>query len=76
MDDTVAIYNEAWPLLREDYTPMDPDALYDELRKIQSIMDPEMVWFAYYNDQPISFFMFLPDANQIFTPPERETTPG
>jgi hypothetical protein len=66
VNDTVSIYNEAWKELREDYTPMDPASLYDELRKIRSIMDPDMVWFAYYDNKPIAFFMFLPDANQIF----------
>ncbi len=45
---------------------MDPASLYDELRKIKAIMDPELIWFAYYEDEPIAFFMFLPDANQIF----------
>ena len=45
---------------------MDPASLYDELRKIKSIMDPEMIWYAYHNGEPIAFYMFLPDANQIF----------
>jgi hypothetical protein len=66
VDDLVYIYNQAWSELREDFTPMDPASLYDELRKIKMILDPEMVWFAYHEDEPIAFFMFLPDANQIF----------
>ena len=66
VDDLVNIYNQAWSELREDFTPMDPASLYDELRKIKMILDPEMVWFAYHEDEPIAFFMFLPDANQIF----------
>jgi len=66
VDDTVTIYNQAWALLKEDFTPMDPASLYDELRKVKAIMDPEMIWYAYYNNEPIAFFMFLPDANQIF----------
>ncbi|MEN8228511.1 MAG: GNAT family N-acetyltransferase [Bacteroidota bacterium] len=66
VDDTVSIYNQAWEPLKEDYTPMDPASLYDELRKMKEIMDPEMIWYAYYNNEPIAFFMFLPDANQIF----------
>ena len=66
IDDTVAIYNQAWVSLKEDFTPMDPASLYDELRKVKAIMDPEMIWYAYHNDEPIAFFMFLPDANQIF----------
>ena len=47
VDDTVAIYNQAWKLLKEDYTPMDPASLYDELRKVKAIMDQEMIWYAY-----------------------------
>ena len=66
VEDTVAIYNDAWRPLRKDYTPIDPASLQDELRKVKSIMDPEMIWFAYYEGNPIAFFMFLPDANQIF----------
>jgi hypothetical protein len=66
VDDLVYIYNRAWSQLRKDYTPMDPASLYNELRKIKMILDPEMVWFAYHENEPIAFFMFLPDANQIF----------
>ena len=29
-------------------------------------MDPEMIWYAYHDDEPIAFFLFIPDANQIF----------
>jgi hypothetical protein len=66
VDDTVSIYNEAWRPMRKDFTPMDPDSLHDELRKIRDIMDPELIWYAYFEGKPIAFFMFLPDANQIF----------
>ncbi|MEZ5070542.1 MAG: hypothetical protein R2751_06165 [Bacteroidales bacterium] len=64
--DFVLIYNQAWPGLRSDFTPMDPASLYDEFRKIKAILDPELIWFAYHGDEPIAFFMFLPDAHQIF----------
>lgn len=66
VDDTVSIYNQAWRHLRKDFTPMDPASLFDELRKVKPIMDQELIWYAYYNQEPIAFFMFLPDANQIF----------
>lgn len=64
--DTISIYNDAWSPLRKDFTPLDPESLHDELRKIKDIMDPELIWYAYKDGKPISFFMFLPDANQIF----------
>ncbi len=66
VDDTVSIYDQAWQTLREDYTPMDPASLYDEIRKIRMIADQELIWYAYHEDKPIAFFMFIPDANQIF----------
>lgn len=66
VDDTVSIYNEAWIHLREDFTPMDPKSLYDEFRKIKDIVDPELIWYAYHEGKPIAFFMYIPDANQIF----------
>jgi len=66
VDDMVSIYNQAWSQLRKDFTPMDPASLYDGLRKIRMIMDPEMIWYAYHNNEPIAFFLILPDANQIF----------
>lgn len=64
--DTVKVYDEAWPLLKEDYTPMDPASVYELMHKAKPILDPELCWFAYYDDEPIAFFIFLPDANQIF----------
>jgi len=66
VNDTVKVYNEAWPLLKEDYTPLDPKAVYELMQKAKPILDPELVWFAYKDGEPIAFFTFLPDANQIF----------
>jgi len=66
VEDTASIYDQAWRSMREDYTPMDPSSLYDEIRKVKDIMDEEMLWYAYFNNEPIAFFMLLPDANQIF----------
>ena len=66
VDQTVSIYNDAWRPMRKDFTPMDPDSLHDELRKVKDIMDPELIWYAYFEGKPIAFFMFIPDANQIF----------
>lgn len=29
-------------------------------------MDEKLVWFAYYNDEPVALYVNLPDLNQIF----------
>ncbi|HQG56415.1 MAG TPA: hypothetical protein PK496_05350, partial [Bacteroidales bacterium] len=28
-------------------------------------MDEELIWFAYYKDKPVAFFILYPDLNQI-----------
>ena len=66
VSDIVTIHDQAWKELKEDFTPMNPGTLYDEMNKAKPIIDPELIWFAYYNDEPVAFFIFFPDANQIF----------
>jgi hypothetical protein len=33
--------------------------------KAKPILDPDMIYYAYYKDEPIGFFVMLPDVNQI-----------
>ena len=33
---------------------------------MKPIMDEKLIWFAYYNNEPIAFFIALPEINQIF----------
>lgn len=64
--DLVSVYNQAWIDLKDDFIPMDPEVIYELLKKAKPILNPELFWFAYNNGEPIAFFTFLPDANQIF----------
>src|SRR5690606_29560262 len=32
------------------------------------IMEPKLIWFAYVNEEPASFIIILPDANQMIKP--------
>jgi hypothetical protein len=63
--DIVEIYNSTWSLFKEDFTPLDPVFLDDSIKKAKPVIDEELIWFAYFNDKPISFFILLPDLNQI-----------
>lgn len=63
--DAVYIYEKAWSALKEDFTPLDPDLLRETLKASRAIIDGEMIWFAYHKEEPISFFIMFPDANQI-----------
>jgi len=63
--DIVEIYNSTWSVFKEDFTPLDPAFLKESFNKARAIIDQELIWFAYYNDKPIAFFVLFPDLNQI-----------
>ncbi len=65
VNDVVEIYNETWAEFKEDFTPLNPDILYDSLKKTKAFLDEELIWFAYHDDKPIAFFMLYPDLNRI-----------
>ncbi|MBT3384291.1 MAG: GNAT family N-acetyltransferase [Prolixibacteraceae bacterium] len=62
--DFCTVYDSAWAS-HEHYKPLDPDEIHDFINNSKAILDPEMVWFAYYNDKPIALFGMIPDLNQI-----------
>lgn len=63
--DLCEIYNSTWTYLKDDFTPLEPAFLEESLGKARFILDEELVWFAYFNEKPIGFFVLLPDFNQI-----------
>jgi hypothetical protein len=65
--DIVNIYNSTWSVFKEDFTPLDPAFLLESFIKAKPILDEELIWFAYYNDKPIAFFILFPDLNQILS---------
>ncbi len=36
------------------------------MNRIKPILEEELMWFGYYEDEPIAFFIMLPEFNQIF----------
>jgi hypothetical protein len=65
VNDIVEIYNETWSSFKEDFTPLDPEFLEESLEKAKIVLDEDIIWFAYHNNKPISFFVLFPDLNQI-----------
>lgn len=65
VNDIVEIYNSTWSAFKEDFTPLDPAILEESLKKAEFIIDEEIIWFGYFNDKPIAFFILFPDVNQI-----------
>lgn len=65
VNDLVDIYNSTWKAFKEDFTPLDPDLIESSFQKARAIIDEEIIWFAYFNEKPIAFFILFPDLNQI-----------
>jgi GNAT superfamily N-acetyltransferase len=36
------------------------------MKQMKPIIDEKIIWFGYYNDEPIAFYINLPEVNQIF----------
>jgi hypothetical protein len=58
------IYNDAWSEF-EDFSPIQLDTLKQSFREMKPIVDEKIIWFAYHNDEPISFILALPDINVL-----------
>jgi len=68
ISDFVQIYNSAWAVFKEDFVPMAPEVIDEVFRKAKAVIDEDIIWFAYFNEKPIAFFILLPDVNQIIKP--------
>lgn len=64
IDDFCYIYDEAWRF-HEHFQPLDKDDLRDFIHSSKAVLDPEMIWFAYHENEPIALFVMIPDINQI-----------
>ncbi|MDE5578863.1 MAG: hypothetical protein K2I85_02790 [Alistipes sp.] len=58
------VYNRAWALF-SGVKPMTREEALVLLRKLKPILDPEIVFFAYFNQEPIGFFVTVPDLNRL-----------
>ena len=36
------------------------------VNQMKPVMDERLIWFGYYHDEPVAFFVMLPELNQIF----------
>ena len=58
------IYNKAWALF-SGVRPMTREEALQMMKSMKPILDPDIVFFAYFNDEPIGFFVTVPDLNRL-----------
>ena len=59
------VYNKAWANRGEMPELTDQQAKLI-VKQMKPIMDEKLIWFGYYKNEPIAFFLSLPEVNQIF----------
>ncbi|RXF67377.1 GNAT family N-acetyltransferase [Arcticibacter tournemirensis] len=62
--DFMEIYNDAWEDF-DNFVPIRQETIREAFNKMKILMDENLIWFSYVNNEPASFVIILPDANQI-----------
>ncbi len=63
--DFVTVYNKAWAG-HGGNKEMGKEQAVLLFRKMKPVMDEEVVWFVYHNEEPVACWLNLPDLNQYF----------
>ncbi len=64
IDDFLTIYEQAWGK-HSNYKAIDPKDLETLIKDAKIVLEEDFIWYVYYKDEPIAFFMMIPDLNQI-----------
>jgi hypothetical protein len=63
INDFAQVYDKAWHK-HEHYKPLDKSELKTFIKSSKLLLDPEFVWFAYADNEPVALFVMLPDFNE------------
>ena len=64
-DDFCTVYNKAWAS-HEGNKQLHKEVAFKMFNSMKPVMDEKLIWFVYRNDEPIAFWVNLPEVNQIF----------
>ena len=59
------IYNAAWAS-HKGVPQLSLQVAKHLMKQMKPIIDEKIMWFGFYEDKPIAFFIMLPEVNQIF----------
>lgn len=63
--DFCTVYNKAWAG-HEGNKQLNKEVALKMFKAMKPVMDEKLVWFVYYKNEPIAFWVNLPELNQIF----------
>ncbi|MEP6948850.1 MAG: hypothetical protein ABI863_06235 [Ginsengibacter sp.] len=64
-NDFSTVYNKAWAK-HEGNKQLNKEVAYKMFNAMKPVMDEHLIWFVYHNDEPVAFWVNLPELNQIF----------
>lgn len=64
IDDFMTVYEQAWQK-HTNYKPIERKDLKTLIHDAKLVLEEEFIWYVYHKDEPIAFFMMIPDINQI-----------
>lgn len=59
------VYNQAW-VKHQGVGEMKTAQARALMNQMKPVLDEDIIWFAYYRNEPVGFFIMLPELNQIF----------
>lgn len=64
-EDFRTVYNKAW-VKHDGFKGMSEAKSLKILNSMKPVIDEDLIWFTYYNDEPILALIAIPDLNQYF----------
>lgn len=65
IDALLEVYNKAWNLEVHGVDGITQEQVEAIYKSLQPIIDEELIYFAFYKEQPIGFFLMFPELNQV-----------
>lgn len=59
------VYNKAW-VNHSGVREMSKAQAMSIMKQLKPVLDEDIIWFAYYDKEPVGFFIMIPELNQIF----------
>ncbi len=63
--DFYTVYSKAWAS-HTGISKMTIDKARKIVKQMKPVMDERLLWFGYHKNEPVAFFIMLPELNQIF----------
>ena len=65
INDFRTVYNKAWGSKHEGFKEMNERQATAIINGMKPVIDERIIYFGYYKEEPIAFFVCLPELNQI-----------